>query len=236
VLHGPAGGTATAGAPPGLNRRLWSADQLVARQSNGSVALDEDRLVSVRIVIVRQRRADTCGHPCAAPGAVANLASVTDAARSDDRPALVAYDGSDESVAALRNAVALFRVRTLIVVSVWEPGLGTAMASVSGLALGSPSAEMLSRARLVERDYAASAANAGAALARELGASAEPIAITDQEDVAAAITAEADQNDVCAIAVGSRGLGRVRAPLLGSTSQAVLRHTRRPVLVVRAAT
>ena len=53
-------------------------------------------------------------------------------------------------------------------------------------------------------------------------------------DVAAAITSEADRRAVCAISVGSRGLGRVTAPLLGSTSQALLRHTRHPVLVVRA--
>jgi nucleotide-binding universal stress UspA family protein len=165
---------------------------------------------------------------------VAMLASVTDTARSDDRPVLVAYDHSDEAVAALRNAVTLFPLRTLIVVSVWEPGLATAMMSLSGAAPGPPSSEMIAGINRVERDLAAEAADAGASLARELGATAEPIAITDKADVVAAITSEADRHDVCAIAVGSRGLGRVKAPLLGSTSQALLRHTRHPVLVVRA--
>lgn len=176
---------------------------------------------------------DTCEHPCAAVDVVAMLASVTDAAKSDDRPVLVAYDGSDEAVAALRSAVTLFPLRTLIVVSVWEPGLARATASLSGL-LGSAGAGMIADAYRVERDLAAEAADAGASLARELGATAEPIAITDNADVAAAITSEADRHDVCAISVGSRGLGRVKAPLLGSTSQALLRHTRHPVLVVRA--
>ena len=162
------------------------------------------------------------------------LASVADAARSDDRPVLVAYDGSDESVAALRNAAVLFPTRTLIVVSVWEPGLATAMAGVSGIALRSPSAELMANTARLKRDDAADSADAGAALARELGATAQPIAITDEVDVPAAITSEADRHDVCAISVGSRGLGRVKAPLLGSTSQALLRHTSRPVLVVRA--
>lgn len=161
------------------------------------------------------------------------LASVTDAASSDDRPVLVAYDGSDEAVAALRTAVTLFPLRTLIVVSVWEPGLARAMASLSGVAPGPPSSEMIGDINRIERGLAAEAADAGAALARELGATAEPIAITDNEDVAAAIASEADRHDVCAISVGSRGLGRVKAPLLGSTSQALLRHTRHPVVVVR---
>jgi nucleotide-binding universal stress UspA family protein len=35
--------------------------------------------------------------------------------------------------------------------------------------------------------------------------------------------------------VGSRGLGRVKARLLGSTSDGLLRSTNRPVLVVRTA-
>ena len=165
---------------------------------------------------------------------VAILDSVTDVARSDDRPVLVAYDHSDEAVAALRNAVTLFPLRTLIVVSVWEPGLARAMASLSGVAPGSPSSEVIAEINRVERDLAAEAANAGASLARELGATAQPIAITDRADVAAAIAMEANRHDVCAISVGSRGLGRVAAPLLGSTSQALLRHTRHPVLVVRA--
>jgi hypothetical protein len=102
-------------------------------------------------------------------------------------------------------------------VSVWEPGLATAMASLSGVAPGPPSSEMIADINRVERDLAAEAADAGASLARELGATAEPIAITDKADVAAAITSEADRHDVCAISVGSRGLGRVMAPLLGST-------------------
>jgi nucleotide-binding universal stress UspA family protein len=177
---------------------------------------------------------DACGHPCATVDVVAILARVTDTARSDDPPVLVAYDGSDEAVAALRTAVTLFPLRTLIVVSVWEPGLARAMASLSGVAPGPPSSEMIADINRVERDLAAEAADAGASLARELGATAEPIAITDKADVVAAITSEADRHDVCAIAVGSRGLGRVKAPLLGSTSQALLRHTRHPVLVVRA--
>ena len=86
----------------------------------------------------------------------------------------------------------------------------------------------------LSRDHAAEAAREGAELARELGATAEPVSIIDQANVAVAIAAQADREDVPVIVVGSRGLGRVKAPLLGSTSQGLLRRTERPVLVVRA--
>ena len=78
------------------------------------------------------------------------------------------------------------------------------------------------------------AAGAGADFARELGATAESIPVTDETNVTGAIASEADRHDACAVVVGSRGLGRVKAPLLGSTTQGLLRHTRRPVVVVRA--
>src|SRR3954451_8535941 len=87
-----------------------------------------------------------------------------------DRPVLVAYDGSDEAVAALRSAVELFPVRTLMVACVWEPRLTEAMASLSGIAPGPSSAPMIAEVDRVESDLAAEAADAGASLARELGA------------------------------------------------------------------
>ena len=153
---------------------------------------------------------------------------------SDERPVLVAYDGSAESRAAMRSAVTLFPGRRLIVVTVWEPGLATAMASASTIALRSPSAEITTETARVERDQAAQAASAGAEFARELGATADSLAVEDETNAAVGIASEADRNDACAVVVGSRGLGRVKAPLLGSTTQGVLRHTRRPVVVVRA--
>jgi nucleotide-binding universal stress UspA family protein len=63
----------------------------------------------------------------------------------------------------------------------------------------------------------------------------ESIAVTDETNVTVAIAAEADRHDACAVVVGSRGLGCVKAPLLGSTTQGLLRRTGFPVMVVRAA-
>lgn len=151
----------------------------------------------------------------------------------DERPVLVAYDGSAESRAAVRSAVTLFPGRSLIVATVWEPGLAIAMASTAAVALAASSAEITAEVARVERDQAADAASAGAEFARELGATAESIPVTDQRNVTVAIALEADRHDTCAVVVGSRGLGRVKAPLLGSTTQGLLRRTTRPVVVVR---
>ena len=49
------------------------------------------------------------------------------------------------------------------------------------------------------------------------------------------IVAYADSRDVDLIVMGSRGHGAVARALLGSVSLGVLRETRRPVLIVRAA-
>jgi len=45
---------------------------------------------------------------------------------------------------------------------------------------------------------------------------------------------EAARADACAIVVGSRGLGRVKSRLFGSTSRTLLERSDRPVLVVKA--
>src|SRR5918995_2249703 len=153
---------------------------------------------------------------------------------SNDRPVLVAFDGSAESEAAVRTAVALFGGCRLIVVTVWEPGLAAAMTSAAGVALRSPSGAMAASVARGERDHVATMARAGAELAQQLGAVAEPIAVTDHADVAGANASEADRHEVCALAIGARGLGRGRVPLLGSTSPALLRPSRPPLLVVRA--
>ena len=49
------------------------------------------------------------------------------------------------------------------------------------------------------------------------------------------IVAYADSHDADLIIVGSRGRGALAGTLLGSVSRGVLRESRRPVLIVRAA-
>ena len=154
----------------------------------------------------------------------------------DVRPVIVAYDASAEAHAALREAVALFGQRPLVVVSVWEPGLGAVTLTP---AVGEPGVGYLpDPGEVVAVDRAESAhagdvAEAGARLARELGATAEALSVPDSINVAGTLIEIAEERNARAIVVGSRGLGGFKARVLGSTSRRLLHDTHLPVLVVR---
>ena len=154
----------------------------------------------------------------------------------DARPVVVAYDRSDEAHAALTAAASLFRDRLLVIVSVWEPGLAIAAVpgdAGMGLSYPMPSPEEVDLVDHVEEDHAAGTAEAGVALARSLGATAEALPVADRANVAETIESIAELRDAAAIVVGSRGLGRVKSAVMGSTSRRLLRDSHRPVLVVR---
>ena len=65
------------------------------------------------------------------------------------------------------------------------------------------------------------------------GVVAHPVAVLG--DPVLEVPAYADRMNADLIVIGSRGLGGVTSALLGSVSRGVLKHTGRPVLVVRAA-
>jgi nucleotide-binding universal stress UspA family protein len=152
-------------------------------------------------------------------------------------PILVAFDGSDTAQAAVEAAARLFPGHRLVVTSVWEPGIAVAMASttdVTGIGYVAPTYDEMETMDRAQRDQAADAAETGARLARELGATADANPIADEGKIGETLSALAEQLDAAAIVVGSRGLGAFKAGLFGSTSRDVLGHTRRPVLVVKA--
>jgi nucleotide-binding universal stress UspA family protein len=155
----------------------------------------------------------------------------------DTRPALVAFDGSPESQAAVRAAASLFRDRLVLVVSIWEPGLAMAAMSspdATGLGYPPPTPEQIQAVDRAQREHATSVAVAGAQMVNELGGTAEALPVAESLNVADAVIEIADARDAAAVVVGSRGLGAVKSRLLGSTSRRVLHETHRPVLVVRA--
>jgi nucleotide-binding universal stress UspA family protein len=150
-------------------------------------------------------------------------------------PILVAYDGSPEAKAALARAAALFPGRPAVVATVWEPGLASVLPDPGGI--GGPAAPVdlgaVAEVDELMAKRAAGVAAEGAERARRAGLQAEPVSTEDESNVAETIARMADEHDAAVVVIGSRGLSGLKARLLGSTSESILHHCRRPVLIVR---
>jgi len=153
-----------------------------------------------------------------------------------EAPILIAYDGSDAAQRAISKAAELFASRKIVVMTVWEPGLASAMAmptsSLGGLAPGTVDIEAAREADEQVQGRAERIARDGADLARAAGLDAEAIAVPEATRVSDAITDQAREAGAAAIVVGSRGLSGLRARMEGSTSSAVVKNAPCPVLVV----
>jgi len=151
-------------------------------------------------------------------------------------PILIGYDGSDPARRALDAAGDLFPGRPALVVTAWEPGMeyhfiGTGTAGV-GAAAPEVDVAATRRADEARRARAARIAEDGADLARSAGLRAEALAIAEEGNAAKTILELARERRAAAIVVGSRGLGAIRSRLEGSTSNAVVKNSSCPVLVV----
>ena len=149
----------------------------------------------------------------------------------NSRPLVVAFDGSPEARAAVRAASELMPGRRLLVTTVWEPSVIAPPQSL-GMPYPRPDSEDIEACERAEHDYAGTTAEAGASLARDLGAEAEAVVLSDDAGVAEVIMGLAERRDAAAIVAGRRGLGAIRSTVFGSTSRALLETSRRPVLVV----
>lgn len=141
---------------------------------------------------------------------------------------LIAYDGSDDSREAITFAAKHLADEPTVVLSVWEPLLVQLRHyPLAGAALVSDDGDD-SRHALAEQQ-----AQEGAELARTAGITEVTYrAVADKESVWQTIVDVADELDAALIVTGSRGLAGVRSVLLGSVSNHVLHHAKRPTLIV----
>jgi nucleotide-binding universal stress UspA family protein len=144
---------------------------------------------------------------------------------------LLCHDGSPDAAAAIARAGEVLSARDGVVLSVWEPVRlwePWDPATIISAPLARLAAHELDLDEVIA-GIAADKATEGAALARAAGFD---VTTRVAEGKAWQVICEiADELDAEPIVIGSRGLGRASAALLGSVSAAVIAHTRRTVLV-----
>jgi nucleotide-binding universal stress UspA family protein len=150
------------------------------------------------------------------------------------KPILLCYDGSDAAKHAIEVARAVTGAnRPATVLHLWEPPAGLMMADAFG---GIPTwtAEQMGEVDAVVRERAGRRLADGVRLAKELGFDVQGRLEASPESDWRAILEIADELDASLIVLGSRGLSTVASAILGSVSNAVVHHAKRPVLVVPA--
>jgi nucleotide-binding universal stress UspA family protein len=151
-------------------------------------------------------------------------------------PVLIGYDGSDVARAAVRHAAELFAGRPAVLATVWEPGLAAVpvgLPDTTGVGSLPPDPVTVEAVDRLQREHAATVADAGAEFARSIGLVAEPQAVPDEVDVAETLVGIARERRAAVVVVGSHGISGLRPRLLGSVSRKVVEHCDRPVLVIR---
>ncbi|MFC9973661.1 universal stress protein [Spirillospora sp. NPDC127200] len=146
---------------------------------------------------------------------------------------LIAFDGSDDARTAIEYAARRLKPEPAVVLTVWEPLLTqVAWAPLAGVG-AMPAAVDQQGEQWAEEDQAERIAEEGVRIAREAGL---PEATARAERCSGAIwpavVEVADEVDASLIVTGSRGLSKAKSVLLGSVSDRVLHHARRPVLIV----
>jgi nucleotide-binding universal stress UspA family protein len=143
---------------------------------------------------------------------------------------LMSYDGSVDAQEAIEQTARLMPGAEATVLTVWEP-IQITLARTGGMGMGVWYPDE-GRVDAASEESAQARAAEGAERATAAGLVAEPRIAARQDSIASAILAVADDLEVDAIVLGTRGLTGIRSMLLGSVSHAVLQHADRTVLVV----
>jgi nucleotide-binding universal stress UspA family protein len=153
-------------------------------------------------------------------------------------PIIIAFDGSPAAIEAVeRSADLLGTAHEAVILTVWEPGLmNAAVAPIPG-GLGAPvpppDIEQVKELDKSEHDHADRIAAEGVAAAVKSGLKAVAEVARDETSVASTILRVAEERNAAAIVIGSRRHSAIASMLLGSTTEAVLHKTSRPLVVIR---
>jgi nucleotide-binding universal stress UspA family protein len=143
---------------------------------------------------------------------------------------LLCYDGSDGAKRAIEVAHAVAGDRRVTVLHLWEPPGGLMLSDpFGGLPVWSP--DQISEVDAVVRERAGRLVADGVRIAREAGFEAQGRLEASPGSDWRAILDVADELDAQLIVLGARGLSAVESAILGSVSNAIVHHAKRPVLV-----
>jgi nucleotide-binding universal stress UspA family protein len=143
---------------------------------------------------------------------------------------LICHDGSDGSEHALTETGRLFPGAHATITHVWRPPLPYGGVGYGGQIILPPE---------IQREIEATAMAGVEKLTTQAAARAACAGLAAEVDVRETtgpvwrgLLAAADEAEADVIVAGSRGFGEVRGLVLGSTTQALAHHSRRPVLIV----